>query len=343
METGNRKTRKSVPSAKKGRTAAPVTVIDWVGVERAYCGTRQSTRDIGKAFGISHTMVAKHAAAKGWARPSKDQIPNPPPRKGTTELEPRQERFVQEYLIDLNGTQAYMRAEPGTTEKSARTQASRMLAKVNVQKRIAAERSKTATKLELTCERVLAGYTKLAFFDMRQAYHDSGALKLPHELDEDTAAAIAGYETVEMDGGGTYDVEITEQPMQVTFQNSHFQQALEMRKAGVRINDATMVRYSNLSDKSTVVQHDRALQARRSALVKQFAMAAMAGDEEGKSEAREAIASFNEKNPNRRIQAIQLAQSVHQREKRIRGAKEGVYLPSKRRDSMEAGRFANEQ
>lgn len=202
METGNRENSTSVPSAKEGRTAAPGKVIDWVGVEKAYCGTRQSTRDIGKAFGISHTMVAKNAAAKGWVRPSKDLIPNPPPRKGTTELEPRQERFVQEYLIDLNGTQAYMRAEPGTTEKSARTLASRMLAKVNVQKRIAAERSKTAAKLELTRERVLAEYTKLAFFDMRQAYHDSGALKLPHELDEDTAAAIAGYETVEMDGGG---------------------------------------------------------------------------------------------------------------------------------------------
>src|SRR3989344_160042 len=202
METGNRENSSSVPSAKKGSTAAPVKVIDWAGVEKAYCGTRQSTRDIGKAFGISHTMVAKHAAAKGWVRHSKDQIPNPPPRKGTAELEPRQERFVQEYLIDLNGTQAYMRAEPGTTEKSARTLASRMLAKVNVQKRIAAERSKTAAKLELTRERVLAEYTKLAFFDMRQAYHDSGALKLPHELDEDTAAAIAGYETVEMDGGG---------------------------------------------------------------------------------------------------------------------------------------------
>ncbi|MBV7460617.1 MULTISPECIES: terminase small subunit [unclassified Acidovorax] len=202
METGNRENFSSVPSAKKGRTAAPAKVIDWVGVEKAYCGTRQSTRDIGKAFGISHTMVAKHAAAKGWVRPSKDQISDPTPRKGKAELEPRQERFVQEYLIDLNGTQAYMRAEPGTTEKSARTLASRMLAKVNVQKRIAAERSKTAAKLELTRERVLAEYTKLAFFDMRQAYHDSGALKLPRELDEDTAAAIAGYETVEMDGGG---------------------------------------------------------------------------------------------------------------------------------------------
>ena len=202
METGNRKNSSSVPSNKKGRIAAPVKVIDWAGIETAYCGTRQSTRDIGKAFGISHTMVAKHCGGKGLVRPSKDQISDPTPRKGKAELEPRQERFVQEYLIDLNGTQAYMRAEPGTTEKSARTLASRMLAKVNVQKRIAAERSKTAAKLELTRERVLAEYTKLAFFDMRQAYHDSGALKLPHELDEDTAAAIAGYETVEMDGGG---------------------------------------------------------------------------------------------------------------------------------------------
>lgn len=53
---------------------------------------------------------------------------------------------------------------------------------------------------------------------------------------------------------GTYDVVITEQPMQVTFQNSQFQQALEMRKAGVRIPDATMVRYSNLSDKHEILE-----------------------------------------------------------------------------------------
>lgn len=92
--------------------------------------------------------------------------------------------------------------------------------------------------------------------------------------------------------------------------------------------------------KAAIVGHDRALQARRSALVEQFAMAAMAGDEEGKSEAREAIARFNEKNPGRRIQPMQLAQSVHQREKRIREAKEGVYLPAKRRDVLEQGRFA---
>ena len=52
---------------------------------------------------------------------------------------------------------------------------------------------------------------------------------------------------------GTYDVVITEQPMQVTFENSQFQQALEMRKAGIAIPDATAIRYSNLSDKHEIL------------------------------------------------------------------------------------------
>ncbi|MBU0749279.1 MAG: PLxRFG domain-containing protein, partial [Gammaproteobacteria bacterium] len=97
---------------------------------------------------------------------------------------------------------------------------------------------------------------------------------------------------------------------------------------------------NSFEGKSAVVQHDRALQARRSALVEQFAMAAMAGDDEGKAAAREDIAAFNEKNPNRRILPMQLAQSVNMRQKRIREAEDGVYLPSKRRDALEAGRFA---
>jgi len=52
---------------------------------------------------------------------------------------------------------------------------------------------------------------------------------------------------------GDYDVVISEQPMQVTFQNSQFQQALEMRKAGIAIPDPMLVRYSSLSDKADIV------------------------------------------------------------------------------------------
>lgn len=92
--------------------------------------------------------------------------------------------------------------------------------------------------------------------------------------------------------------------------------------------------------KSAIVGHDKALMARRSALVERFAMAAMAKDEEGKAEARAAISKFNEKNPARRILPMQLAQSMHAREKRIREAQDGVYLPKKRHDALELGQFS---
>ena len=52
---------------------------------------------------------------------------------------------------------------------------------------------------------------------------------------------------------GEYDVVITEQPMQVTFENSQFEQALAMRKEGVKLPDATVIRYSNLADKHEIM------------------------------------------------------------------------------------------
>ena len=52
---------------------------------------------------------------------------------------------------------------------------------------------------------------------------------------------------------GEYDVVITEQPMQVTFENSQFQQAIDMRREGISLPDATVIRYSNLSDKHKIL------------------------------------------------------------------------------------------
>lgn len=214
METGNRKKSKAAPSTKAGSKAAPASTVNWAGVKKAYCGSQDSTRAIGAAFAVSHTMVAKMAAKEGWVRPPKPNVlkrkpyPRPTTRKKTgapvalSATKARQERFVAEYLLDQNGTQAYIRTVPGTPERTAQTMASRLLGKVEVQGAIAAGRKRTVDRLELTRDRVMAEYARLAFFDMRQAYHDSGALKMPHELDEDTAAAIAAYETVEMDGGG---------------------------------------------------------------------------------------------------------------------------------------------
>jgi hypothetical protein len=53
---------------------------------------------------------------------------------------------------------------------------------------------------------------------------------------------------------GHYDITIASQPMQITFDNSQFEQIRSMRKdMGVRIPDPIVIRYSNLADKTEVL------------------------------------------------------------------------------------------
>lgn len=67
--------------------------------------------------------------------------------------------FVQEYLVDLNATQAASRA--GYSAKTAKQQGARLLTKADIQKAIAERRGKIAEKLEITQERVIAELAKI--------------------------------------------------------------------------------------------------------------------------------------------------------------------------------------
>lgn len=111
-------------------------------------------------------------------------------------LNQKQERFVAEYLIDLNATQAAIRA--GYSPKTAGSQGFDLLKKPEIQAAIDAARQKTADKLEISRERVLAEYAKLAFVDPRRFYNEDGSLKPVTELDDDTAAALCGIEVDEI-------------------------------------------------------------------------------------------------------------------------------------------------
>lgn len=75
-------------------------------------------------------------------------------------LTPKQERFVAEYLIDLNATQAAIRA--GYSAKSAYSQAHDLLKKPEIAEALSAARAKVAAKTELTQETVIAGLLKEA-------------------------------------------------------------------------------------------------------------------------------------------------------------------------------------
>lgn len=110
-------------------------------------------------------------------------------------LTPKQERFVQEYLIDLNATQAAIRA--GYSAKTAEQQGFQLLQKTSVQKAIAEGRRQREERTAVSADRVLLEAARLALFDPRKLFNDDGSPKGIHELDDDTAAAVAGVEVLE--------------------------------------------------------------------------------------------------------------------------------------------------
>lgn len=119
-------------------------------------------------------------------------------------LTAKQRRFVQEYLQDLNATQAAIRA--GYSAKTANKMVGRLLVNVGIQQAIQAAMDRRATRLELSTDRVLQEIARLAFVDVRRFYEADGRLKALDTLDDDTAAALAGLEVVEevgREGDGT--------------------------------------------------------------------------------------------------------------------------------------------
>ena len=70
-------------------------------------------------------------------------------------LTPKQQRFVEEYLIDLNATQAAIRA--GYSEKTAKEIGSENLTKPNIAKAIEEAQESLSNKTQLTVDMVVQG------------------------------------------------------------------------------------------------------------------------------------------------------------------------------------------
>ena len=79
-------------------------------------------------------------------------------------LTPRQQRFVEEYLVDLNATQAAIRA--GYSRKTAQEQSSRLLSNVIVAAAVATAQAKRSERTGITQDRVLTELAKLDFANM---------------------------------------------------------------------------------------------------------------------------------------------------------------------------------
>lgn len=107
-------------------------------------------------------------------------------------LTAKQQRFVEEYLIDLNATQAAIRA--GYSEKTAYSQGQRLLKNVEVAVRITELQGKRSDRTQITADQVVRELAKVGFANMAD-YADWGpggvALIDSKDLTPEQAAVVA--------------------------------------------------------------------------------------------------------------------------------------------------------
>lgn len=96
----------------------------------------------------------------------------------------KERSFVDEYLIDLNATQAAIRA--GYSPKTARQIASKLLSKANISAAIACAMADRSKRTGITQDRVLNELAKVAFLKMPDIVDSEGRIR-EDATDEDKA------------------------------------------------------------------------------------------------------------------------------------------------------------
>lgn len=87
-------------------------------------------------------------------------------------MTPKQARFVEEYLVDLNATQAATRA--GYSARTANEQGARLLAKASVQEAIQVARVALSARTEITQDSIMADIEAIKRDAMQVVYDDDG-------------------------------------------------------------------------------------------------------------------------------------------------------------------------
>lgn len=104
-------------------------------------------------------------------------------------LTPKQQRFVEEYLIDLNGTQAAIRA--GYSPKSADVHCTRMLGNASVRHAVDTAMAARSARTGVTQDRVIRELARVAFVDPTKVV-DFGTGMIKPDLTEDDRAVLSG-------------------------------------------------------------------------------------------------------------------------------------------------------
>ena len=121
-------------------------------------------------------------------------------------LTEKQQRFVDEYLIDLNATQAAIRA--GYSVKTANEQGSQNLAKLSIQQAIAEAMAERSKRTGVNQDRVVLELAKIALVKMTDIVDSQGRIKSDASPDDLACIESVKYKESESDTGSSVEREV---------------------------------------------------------------------------------------------------------------------------------------
>lgn len=121
-------------------------------------------------------------------------------------LTEKQQRFVDEYLIDLNATQAAIRA--GYSVNTANEQGSQNLAKLSIQQAIAEKMAERSKRTGVNQDRVVLELAKIAFVKITDVVTSEGEIKKTATDDDLSCIESVKYKESNTDTGYSVEREV---------------------------------------------------------------------------------------------------------------------------------------
>ena len=152
-------------------------------------------------------------------------------------LTARQKRFADEFLLDLNGTQAAIRA--GYSPKTADQQASRLLTNVKISDRIAAGKKKRSEQTGIDAGWLLKYLAGQVGADVSALYKEDGiTLKNIHDWPKPFRMGLVSdfHTVIDKDGEKRMSIKLAPRSQVVKLLGDHVDVAAFMRSVDVNVN-----------------------------------------------------------------------------------------------------------
>lgn len=150
-------------------------------------GKRKTTKKRG-------TATRKPRAVASSPIPAPDDVLGP---IGST-LTEKQHRFCVLYAANPNARAAYQQAFGNESADAAKTEGYRLLQQPEVKELVATLRAELLAKFNVTNERIIEEYARIAFLDIADLYGEDGKLLAVHDMPEHARRAIAAIDVDEL-------------------------------------------------------------------------------------------------------------------------------------------------